>query len=70
MCLMTQFGGGKKKLESGVLSIKNATKSSRHNSASRIEIVSKIKEIIEADTRFRVRDIPRKVGVGRKTLRN
>ena len=37
----------KKKFESGVESIKNAPKSGRPKSASRKEIVSKIKEIIE-----------------------
>ena len=44
----------KKKFESGVESIKNAP-SGRPKSASRKEIVSKIKEIIEGDAR--VRDI-------------
>ena len=44
MCLMTRFGGGKN--ESGVESIKNIPKSGRPKSASRREIVSKIKEII------------------------
>ena len=39
----------KKKFESGVESIKNAPKSGRPKSASRKEIVSKIKEIIEGD---------------------
>ena len=47
----------KKKCESGVESIKNAPKSGRPKSASRKEIVSKIKEIIEGDARFTVRDI-------------
>ena len=47
----------KKKFESGVESIKNAPKSGRPKSASRKEIVSKIKEIIEGDARFTVRDI-------------
>ena len=37
----------KKKFESGVESIKNAPKSDRPKSASRKEIVSKIKEIIK-----------------------
>ena len=37
----------KKKFESGVESIKNAPKSGRPKSASRKEIISKIKEIIE-----------------------
>ena len=44
----------KKKFESGVESIKNAPKSGRPKSASRKEIVSKIKEIIEGDVRFTV----------------
>ena len=68
MCLMTQFGGGKKKFESGVESIKNAPKSSRPKSASRKEIVSKIKEIIEGDARFTVRDIAQKVGISLSTV--
>ena len=53
----------KNKFESGVESIKNAPKSSRPKFASRKEIVSKIKEIIEGDARFTVRDIARKVGI-------
>ena len=53
----------KKKFESGVESIKNAPKSGRPKSASCKEIVSKIKEIIEGDARFTVRDIARKVGI-------
>ena len=53
----------KKKFESGVESIKNAPKSGRPKSASRKEIVSKRKEIIEGDARFTVRDIARKVGI-------
>ena len=53
----------KKKFESGVESIKNAPKSGRPKSASRKEIVSKIKEIIEGDARFTARDIARKVGI-------
>ena len=52
----------KKKFESGVESIKNALKSGRPKSASHKEIVSKIKEIIEEDARFTVRDIAQKVG--------
>ena len=51
----------KKKFESGIESIKNAPKSGRTKSASRKEIVSKIKEIIEGDARFTVHDIARKV---------
>ena len=53
----------KKKFESGVESIKNASKSGRQKSATRKGIVSKRKEIIEGDTRFTVRDIARKVGI-------
>ena len=58
----------KKKYESGVESIKNAPKSGRPKSASRKEIVSKIKEIIEGDARFTVRDIARKVGISLSTV--
>ena len=58
----------KKKFESGVESIKNAPKSGRPKSASRKEIVSKIKEIIEGDARFTVRDIARKVGISLETV--
>ena len=47
----------KKKFESGVESIKNAPKSGRPISASRKEIVSKIKDIIKGDARFTVHDI-------------
>ena len=50
----------KKKFESGEESIKNAPTSGRPKSASRKEIVSKIKGIIEGDARFTVRDIARK----------
>ena len=53
----------KNKFESGVKSIKNAPKSGRPKCVSRKEIVSKIKEIIEGDARFTVRDIARKVGI-------
>ena len=53
----------KKKFESGVESIKNAPKSGRPKSAFRKEIVTKIKEIIEGDARFTLRDIARKVGI-------
>ena len=53
----------KKKFECGVESIKNAPISGRPKSASRKEIVSKIKEINEGDARFTVRDIARKVGI-------
>ena len=47
----------KNKFESGVESIKNAPKSGRPKFAYRKEIVSKIKEIIEGDARFTIRDI-------------
>ena len=46
-----------------VQSIKNAPKSGRPKFASRKEIVSKTKEIIEGAAIFTVRDIARKVGV-------
>jgi histone-lysine N-methyltransferase SETMAR len=52
-----------KKFKSGVECIKNAPKSGRPKSASRKEIVSKIKEIIKVDARFTVRDIARKEGI-------
>ena len=58
----------KNKFESGVESIKNAPKSGRPKFASRIEIVSKIKEIIEGDARFTVRDIAQKVGISLSTV--
>ena len=47
---------------------KNAPKSGRPKSASRKEIVSKIKKIIEGDARFTVRDIARKVGISLSTV--
>ena len=58
----------KNKFESGVESIKNAPKSGRPKFASRKEIVSKIKEIIEGDVRLTVRDIARKVGISLSTV--
>ena len=58
----------KKKFEPGVESIKNASKPGRPKSASRIEIVSKIKEIIEGDAIFTVRDIARKVSISLSTV--
>ena len=58
----------KKKFQSGVESIKNAPKSGRPKSASRKEIISKIKEIIEGDARFTVCDIARKVGISLSTV--
>ena len=67
MCLMTQFGGGKRNL-SDVESIKNAPKSVRPKSASRKEIFSKIKEIIEGGARFTVRNIARRVGISLSTV--
>ena len=57
-----------KKIESGVESIKNAPKSYRQKSASRKEIISKIKEIIAGDARFIVRDIARNVGISISTV--
>ena len=58
----------KKKFGSGVESIQNAPKSARPNSASRKEIVSQIKKIIEGDARFTGRDIARNVGVSLSTV--
>ena len=58
----------KNKFESDVESIKNAPKSCRPKFASRKEIVSKIKEIIEGDARFTFRDIARKVGLSLSTV--
>ena len=58
VCLMTQFGGGKR----------NAPKSGKPKSASFKEVVSKIKEIIEGDARFTVRDIARNVGISLSTV--
>ena len=60
----------KNKFESVVESIKNAPKSGslRPKIAFRKEIVSKIKEIIEGDARFTVRDIARKVGISLSTV--
>ena len=58
----------KNKFESGVEFIKNAPKSGRPKFASPKEIVSKIKEIIEEDTRFTARDIARKVGISLSTV--
>ena len=68
MCVYDTVRRWKKKFESGVESIKNAPKSGRPKSASRKEIVSKIKEIIEGDARFTVRDIARKVGISLSTV--
>ena len=53
---------------SGAESTKNAPKSGRPKSASRQEINSKIKEIIEGDARFTVRDSARKVGIPLSTV--
>ena len=58
----------KNNFESGVESIKTAPKSGRAKFASRKEIVSKIKENIEGDTRFTVCDIARKVGYSLSTV--
>ena len=58
----------KNKFESGVESIKNAPNSGRPKFASRKEIVSKLKEIIDEDARFTVCDIARKVGISLSTV--
>ena len=63
MCLMTQLGAGKINLILDVESINNAPNSGRTKFASGKETVSKIKEIIEGNARFTVRDIARKVGI-------
>jgi histone-lysine N-methyltransferase SETMAR len=57
-----------KKFESGVECIKNVPKSGRPKSASRNEIVSKIKDIIERDARLTVCDIAQKVGTSLSTV--
>ena len=49
---MTQFGGGKKKSESGGVPIKYVPKSGRPKSASRKKSFPKIKEIIQGDARM------------------
>ena len=64
MRLMTQFGGGV-----WCRVHQNAPKSGRQKYAPRREIVSKIKEIIEGDARFTVRDIARQVGISLSTVR-
>ena len=61
-------GRWKNRFESDVEVIKNAPKSGRPKFASRKEIVSKIKEIIERDVRFTVRDIARKVSISLSTV--
>jgi hypothetical protein len=66
---MTQLGNEKKKFESGVECTNNASKSGRPKSASRNEIVSKIKDIIEGDAIFTFRDIERKVGISLSKVR-
>ena len=58
----------KNEFDSGVESIKHALKSGGPKLASRKEIVSKIKEIIEGDARFTVRDIARKIGISLSTV--
>jgi hypothetical protein len=57
-----------KKFESGVECIKNAPKSGRPKFAFPNEIVSKIKDIIEGDARFTVRNIARQVGISLSTV--
>ena len=58
----------KNKSKSGAESIKNAPKVGRTKFAYRKEIVSKVKEIIEGDARFTVRDIAQKVGISLSTM--
>ena len=52
----------KLKFDSGLETIENEPKSGRPKCASCDEIVSKVKEIIERDARYTVRDIARMVG--------
>ena len=59
----------KQKFESSVKFIKNAPKSGRPKSASRKEIVFKLKEIFEGAARFTVRDVARTVGISLPTVR-
>ena len=61
-------GRWKNRFESDVEFIKNAPKSGGPKFASRKKIVSKIKEIIEGDARFTVRDIARKVSISLSTV--
>ena len=68
VCLMTQFGGGKRKLSLVLSPSKMHRNQVGQKSASRKEIISKLKEIIEGDARFTVRDIARKVGISLSTV--
>ena len=56
MCLKTQLGAVRS-WQNKFESIKNTSKSGRPKFASRMEIVSKIKEIIQGDARFTLRDM-------------
>ena len=62
---MTQFGGGKRNL-----SLVYPSKMHRNQVGQNLHLVnvSKIKEIIEGDARFTVRDIARKVGISLSTV--
>ena len=68
MCVYDTVRSWKNKIESSVESIKNAPKSCRPKFASRKEMFSKIKDIIEGDARFTVGDIARKVDISLSTV--
>ena len=68
MCVLWHSKALENNFKSGVESIKIVPKSGRPKFASRKEIVSKIKEIIEGDARFTVCDIARKVGMSLSTV--
>lgn len=53
----------KKKFDSGLQSVENTPKSGRPKRATAKENVAKVKEIIEKDARYTVRDIARMVGI-------
>ena len=53
----------KREFDSGLESIENAPKSGRSKSASCDEFISEVKEFVERDARYTVRDIPRMVGI-------
>ena len=67
MCLMTQFGGGKRNLSL----VQSPSKMHRDQVGQNLHLVKnvfKIKEIIEGDARFTVLDIARKVGISLSTV--
>ena len=68
MCVLRHSLAVKKEITVWCRVIKNAPKSGRPKSASRKEIVSKIKEIIDGVAIFTVCDIARKVGISLSTV--